>query len=403
MNILYVTALPIEVNNSSQLRNIALVRGLIENGCDVTILCADKSFALSSTYSDSFPVGVSGAKVVCINKQNPATNIIYATNSNYAIIVNRLRALYRKVSIYKGAGLIIKEVKRIKLDQNNYDSIISSSDPKASHEIVRNLLSRNVVQTRSWIQYWGDPLLMDITDNTCLPRWYKKRIEFNILKRADKIIYVSPFTRDLQIKTFATFADKMTFLPPAYIEAKIYLPSNNKKITLGYYGSYSSTVRNIMPLYKAINMSTRYKLIIAGNSDLSLSNTGMIQIYSRLNRNEIDALTSKSDMLVCILNKHGTQIPGKIYDYASTNKPIIIIIDGDNMLEMEAYFKQFNRFVICENTEESILEAVSSIEKYKTEYEPSPYFSAKIIAKQVIEMINQHQKGKKNTVVVNQN
>lgn len=392
MNILYVTALPLEVNNSSQLRNIALVKGLIENGCNVTILCADKSFALSSTYSDSFPGGVYEAKIIRINKQHPVTNIIYASNSNHAVIVNKLRTLYRKFSIYKGAGLVIKEARRIKLDQNNYDSIISSSDPKASHEIVKSLLNSNVIQTRCWVQYWGDPLLMDITDNTCLPRWYKKRIEFNILKRADKIIYVSPFTRDLQIKTFAPLSDKMTFLPPPYIEAKTYLPSNNKKITLGYYGSYSSTVRNINPLYKALNISTEYKLIIAGNSDLPLSNTRTIQIYSRLNRNEIEVLTSKSDVLVCILNKHGTQIPGKIYDYASTNKPIIIITDGNNRSEMGAYLKQFNRFVICENTEESILEAVGSIEKCGIEYEPSPYFAAKIIAKQVIEMINYDKK-----------
>jgi len=40
MNILFITALPIELNTSSMLRNISLIKGLAKNGCEITVLAA---------------------------------------------------------------------------------------------------------------------------------------------------------------------------------------------------------------------------------------------------------------------------------------------------------------------------------------------------------------------------
>lgn len=66
---------------------------------------------------------------------------------------------------------------------------------------------------------------------------------------------------------------------------------------------------------------------------------------------ETEKYEEDADLLIVLLNKKGTQIPGKIYHYAGTNKPILIILDGDRKEEIKEYLSLFNRFYFCENNE----------------------------------------------------
>ncbi len=55
--------------------------------------------------------------------------------------------------------------------------------------------------------------------------------------------------------------------------------------------------------------------------------------------------------MVCILNKSGTQIPGKLCNYAGTNKTILVLVDGDCGKEIQSYFKKFNIYIFVNNKE----------------------------------------------------
>ena len=100
-----------------------------------------------------------------------------------------------------------------------------------------------------------------------------------------------------------------------------------------------------------------FNLYICGHSDLNLKSTTNIQVHGAVSYKEAINMEEKCDILVCICNSKGTQIPGKIYYCAGYNKPIIIVLDGEYKKELKEYFETFNRYILCENNEDSILKA----------------------------------------------
>ena len=268
--------------------------------------------------------------------------------------------------------------------KEKFDLIISSSDPKSSHLIAEKLIELNPNIAKKWIQYWGDPFVGDINKNSIIPANVIKKEEKRLIGLCDEVIYVSPFTLEQQQKNYPEYKDKMKFIPIPYIKEKIYEKVSNPKITLGYFGDYKSNDRNIKPLYNTITKNNEYYLNICGNSDIKLEVKENISIRPRQRMNVIEELEKKSDILVCICNRKGTQIPGKIYHYAATNKPILIILDGDKKEELRKYFDSFSRYKLCENTEEDIMEAVKDIINERVEYKPLNLLSSEKVAEEFI-------------------
>lgn len=299
--------------------------------------------------------------------------------------VNIIRKIYHKLSLYNYTYSIAKNVNILLLKNKSYDVIISISDPKTSHIAMKRLISQGLNYGK-WIQYWGDPMTNDITNKSIHPNWYVKRKEYTLLKDADEIVYVSPFTLEQQKSLFPSLANKMHFIPTPYLKKKNYPPHKNKKFTIGYYGAYKSKVRNIMPLYNScIKLGEQIHLDIIGDSDLILSETKNIKIYPR---GDISNYEEKVDLLVCMLNSSGTQIPGKIYHYAATNKPILIILDGDKKEEIRKYLDSFDRYIMCDNNVNSITTIITEIMSSNDEYEPCKNFEPETIAQRFINLVN---------------
>ena len=97
-------------------------------------------------------------------------------------------------------------------------------------------------------------------------------------------------------------------------------------------------------------------------------------MHGQVTRNEADQAESNADVLVCICNLRGTQIPGKIYYLTNYLKPIIVIVDGEYKEELKDYFESMNRFIVCENNENAIEDAIrnaKTILNEKTAYKNS--------------------------------
>jgi hypothetical protein len=99
---------------------------------------------------------------------------------------------------------------------------------------------------------------------------------------------------------------------------------------------------------------------------------------------DMERLEADCDVLVCLLNRRGTQIPGKLYHYAATNKPILVILDGERAPDIETYLQRFARFVCCANEANAIQLAVEQLAASNRQYMPAPAFAAGEIAKQFL-------------------
>lgn len=378
MKILFICLSPIEANSSAMMRNLSLINGLLSNQCEVDFVTIPTTVSTIPNNSDV---------IEKINVIRLKGNSLYDTvtslkkgNNNLLkkLAMSSLRKVYHKFTIFDYTLKIAEQININMLPEKKYDMIVSSSDPKTSHIAAYNLIKQGL-EYNKWIQYWGDPMAIDITNQNIYPKFVMKKIEKNILKNADRIIYVSPCTLESQKSMYPDLSNKMSFLPIPYKEEKIYPKVNNSKFLVGYFGAYMKVSRDITPLYNVCsNLKQDLELIIMGETDCELEEKENITIFPR---GDVEKYESTTNLLVCVLNKKGTQIPGKVYHYAATNKPILIILDGENKVIIKKYLEPFRRYVFCENSEEDIYKAIKKIMEEQIDYEPCEAFHSRVLAK----------------------
>lgn len=281
----------------------------------------------------------------------------------------KVRRFIKNLLIYDIRALNVFNLKKVSINLQKYDIIISSSDPKSTHYLACKLLALHGY-TGKFIQYWGDPLYLDITrDKTCLDFFIKKS-EYKILKQASRIVYATPFTLEEQKTLYPLLSDKMTYahqVPVDFQPIKVSVKKKSECVKIVYCGDYRSKTRNIIPLYKAVSsMSVNYHLTICGTSDVFLKNNSNVSVLGSVNHKTAENLESEADILVAVCNLRGSQIPGKIYYLCRYNTPIIIILDGEYSKDkLRDYFGQFNRFILCDNNIENIVNAFREAQEMK--------------------------------------
>jgi hypothetical protein len=390
MDILFVSMVAFENNTSATIQNKGIVRGLAEIGHNVDILTLqpdqraisyDNSMNdISELISNAYYIEIDSRYAVLMAKKDLKNE---SSNSRIRIFKNILRKgrkvvkmIYDNISVFDAQKVNVKGVSKLNINYSKYDIIVSASDPKSSHLIVEKILKKNKNCKAKWIQYWGDPMLHDITRKRDWRNSLVKYCEGRLLSKADKVIYASPLTSEKQKETFVESSLKMDYASQVYVHSlteksgKVQNKSELSEIEVGYFGAYSSSIRNILPLYNAAIMGG-FHLDICGYSDVLLESTNNITVHGLVPYNEVVKMEKKADVLVCISNSKGTQIPGKIYYSVSYNKPIIVVLDSEYQEELREYFKTFDRYIICENNWKSIINA---IEKAKFQLKKNDFY-----------------------------
>lgn len=386
MKILYVVSRPLEINTSASIRNRATIQGLLQLGHEVDLITTqpDKKH---SNYDES--IKCEGLKTQYLKLGGIQTAANVGRKYNFLRPIKSIFYKYlKRVEIYDNLKNIVNHVEKLKISDNDYDIVISSSDPKSSHLFVRKMFENNMLNKTPWIQIWGDPFLADITRSNKKSDEKIKNEEKRLLEYPQKVIYVSNPTLKQQQKIYPDHANKMFYAPIPYVKEEIYPKADlgKESLTFLYCGDYSSKVRNIEPLYKAINKS-KHKLIICGHSDLKLESTERIKIYPRVTYERTKELEKECDVLVHLSNLSGTQIPGKIYQYSGTNKAVLFILDGEKEVLLNT-FKKYNRYIFVENHVSAILDSFQTMNlgRYNQTLFVEKSFSTYKISEEIIKL-----------------
>lgn len=399
MNVLFVSAEPLENSSSANIRNIGLLKGLIQLGCSVSILTTQPN--QDSVHHDPSLVNLEFSETYYIKqkaifnrftskKSIPNESIKMPSDKSkklMRILKKVFFTLYNYVSLYDIRKILMSIPKRPFINEK-FDLIISSSDPKSSHYLAERIIRLHPSNFSKWIQYWGDPFYTDINIKTKLPKTLVKYKELKMLSKCNLVVYVSPFTYNAQKELFSTQQNKMHFIPVPFLQSIIYPLVNNKILTFGYFGDYYISDRDISKLIEAI-LDSEMRLVVYGRTDMNTDkyiNEGQININTRESYDVIRKKEGEVDVLVCICNNKGTQIPGKLYHYAATNKPILVIGNSDNYDEMNDYLKQYNRYVFCKNSKDDIKNAMKKILNSSREWEPVKEFEPVNIASRFIDI-----------------
>ena len=393
MNVLYITASCLTKNTSANMSHNSFLQGFIENGAEVDVIMAKDSWGEednklpkfnNATYYEYESVSFSDRLRDIIKHFLPIAGKVQVHENNKNVGVgdnsplksfNKRAFSYRDYAkklfysifkpdrIYPQNVIWLKKASKFK-SRKYYDLVVSNSSPAASHKLVTLLKETRHIQYKRWIQIWEDPWFFDLyggQDDKI------KEEEHSLLLNAEKIYYVSPLTMYYQKIFFSDSANKMGCIPLPYLKFGKGDFYQTDTISFGYFGDYYSHTRNLIPFYQALSL-IKAKGYIYGDSDLSLNCTENIIVSGRVTLEVLEEVQNKTAILVHLCNLGGGQIPGKIYHYSATEKPILFILDGtsDEKRVLKDYFSKYNRYVFCDNNIDSILRAMSEmIDNYK--------------------------------------
>lgn len=389
MNILVVCSSPEEFNTSSMLCLRLICEGLMKLNHKIVFLTPEpdensRYFVPNYSFEHENLTHLRfGTRIKKTSKVHQGKKGIKAS------VMNILLKTYRRFDLFGKSIETLKYIDEIKqkliVSGFEPDVLLSASDPKVSHILARKLLAA-FLKRPYFLQYWGDPLTLDIAKKTLTPRFVRKCIEKNILEPADKVVYVSPLTLTEQQNFFPKLKEKMSYQPTP-CESIAYEGTEEKYI--GYFGSYNSSVRDIKPLYDAVNKNGQFKLIIIGDSDVALEETEHVKIIDRIPAEELVQYYNKCSVIANLTNDFGAQIPAKIFRDAGTNKEILLIYNEKTGQAVKEYFSQYNRYTLCPNTCEDINAALNDYCKNGIpDRIPLAEFNYVNVAKELIENIS---------------
>lgn len=401
MKILFVNADGFYYNNSSTMQNMGIVYGLKKINAEVDLLALEPqngTVGFDPNIQKVLEECIAHVYLIPLNclyrslnkgKKHVVENTGHE-NKKISYLKGTIRKFIKNLLVFDLRILNLHNVDKVKIDLDQYDMIISASDPKSTHCMTNRLVKEHHYSGR-YIQYWGDPLYLDITRDKGVLDGICKAMEMKTLRTASKIIYATPFTLRDQQKLYPEMASKMGYAHQAGLPVINWTDekksSQKEKIRLVYCGDYRKETRNIMPLYQAVcQLGKSYKLDIYGTSNFHLASTDNVIVHGQVSRKKADNAEQKADVLVCICNVQGSQIPGKIYYLTNYNKPIIVIVDGEYKEELKKYFNEMKRFIICENREADINEAIKRAQeaRYNREFQSTQEFSPVFMVKNIL-------------------
>lgn len=388
MQVLYIVGSCLRKNTSANMSHNAYVQGLLENGCNVDILMAKDSWgnedsklpiwenACYYAYPATAPqdkIRNWVRKLIPEKKAAKTTNVAASPAPSVSDCQrSRLRSWMKQVFYWIFPNDPCYPLERTWLanasrfhSQTKYDLVISNSSPAASHKLAYQLLQAKKISCTRWIQIWEDPWYADLYSSKSQIIFQE---EHRLLTAATEIYYVSPLTLDYQKELFPDCASKMKHIPLPYLTY-----TQNTAVqdvcSFGYFGDYYSNTRNLLPFYQALRASG-CRGYIYGDSDLQLESTQQINVSSRVTLDILEQVQEKTGILVHLCNLRGGQIPGKIYHYSATNKPILFILDGTKKEQeiIKTYFSQFNRYYFVTNQTDEIYNAIITITKSQKDY-----------------------------------
>lgn len=248
--------------------------------------------------------------------------------------------------------LLFHDFSTVFQEQGKFDVVLTSSDPKGVHACLlnRSFRKRFVDEDTRIIEYWGDPWYGDINFYT---NGVTRNIERYLFGRADHVVFNSMATYR-EKSTQSEGVSQFHFLSRG-VEGDLerlpdVLTRTFDRVRLLYAGDYFSVSRNIMPLIRAVGRLSD-SLVIVGDGDSVQDVPANVRLLPRVDFATARRMTSEADMLVVLLNRVGGQMPGKLYDYASTEHPVLVLYEDSQLLSAVPFQ---DRFIFVRNDEASI-------------------------------------------------
>jgi len=262
-----------------------------------------------------------------------------------------------------------------KLIKKYQPDVIWSSSPIPSTHFIANKLAKKA--NIPWVADYRDPFhYMNGTAGKWLDKFHK-RIDQTTLNNASHITFATSAVRDLYEQQYQeVITKKNTVIENGYDEANFEklttlknkaTPFSEQKFSLYYSGVLYANGRDPVPVFKALSAlktlghisNDDFELVFQGTgngedfndliSELNIQN--MVKFISPVPfLNALNNMTNADALLLIQDKRFNKQIPGKIYEYLRTNKPLLVKADTNG--ETYKLATQFQNVQVGNTTEE---------------------------------------------------
>jgi glycosyltransferase involved in cell wall biosynthesis len=267
--------------------------------------------------------------------------------------------------------------------EKNFDVILTIHETPSSHIVGYKLKKK--FKNLNWIGYWSDPWNGDSAlryKNSMIKSLIEERIEKNIVKTVDRLLFTTNSTKDMYIKKYKIDKEKADIVYRGY-ELDLYEKLENikkrsngfedNKINIVHTGTIYKELRDITPLFNAllsikdnnVEFYEKFNFIFVGQftdeeDRKLLSSLEAIKVINYIPFEEAMKYVVDADFLLLYGNKNSTQVPGKLYEYIGSKAPIITLL-GSYEDELSDIMKLIDKGPSILNDKESILGVLESI------------------------------------------
>jgi glycosyltransferase involved in cell wall biosynthesis len=231
------------------------------------------------------------------------------------------------------------------------DVIWSSSPIPSTHYIANKLATKAAIP---WVADYRDPFhYMNGSAGKWLDKFHKG-IDQTTLKNASHLTFATSAVKDLYEQKYqAIISAKSTVIENGYDEANFEklqtlkdktTPFADKKFSLYYSGVLYPNGRDPIPIFEAISALQSQGIIYSHNFELIFQGAGDGEEFAdkinqlKLNKivkfiepvsflKALNNMTQASALLLIQDSRFNKQIPGKIYEYLRTQKPLLVKAD----------------------------------------------------------------------------
>lgn len=299
-----------------------------------------------------------------------------------AVLKRRIRSLLFPDSVVSEVLRLRKEVVRLTME-HRFPVVVLSAFPFSVLLCAKSL--RKFTDARVVLDV-GDPFYRNST-NGFLRDLLARRFEKKHLRFIDRLVVLSDAVRTHYLKSYSFLSpDKVETVAMGITESLLPAPGGEsdkgaKRIPgepfrLVYAGHLYPKMREPFELYRAVtavnrkdNTKVHLQMYGAFSSEFSAGyeRTEEICFPGPVEHDDIARVYGSADALVFIDNAYGLQTPGKIFEVAFVNRPVLFIADRDQSPALD-FIRGLNHIAVVRNNSESIAAAISEIMAMTPQY-----------------------------------
>jgi len=269
----------------------------------------------------------------------------------------------------------LKKKLDIMVSNNNYNIIIVSAFP-FSFQSLGFFLKKKVNKKTIIIYDTGDPFYGNSSriSQGLLHKFFSKYYEIFFLPHFDYIIVASQIMKEHYIyKTNISIERENIFVIPQGIYASGFeKPVAYEKVIkrenisrLIYAGNFYKELREPFQFYNAVNLIKNIEVNIYGNiSNYFKIKNDNITFHGIIDYSQVIKQYMLNDIVVFFDNNIGIQIPGKVYEILSLNKPILFIYSNPKSPTIKIV-EDYDFVFLVKNETESIKLKILDIMNFK--------------------------------------